>query len=212
MSALTGGETLGVALDVRDEHSVASGFDLVADRWGRLDVLVNNAGGAPPTEDQHVWDRKREDWRFVIETNLSGTFPCTRAAGRLMMPVERGSIINIASIAGLAGRDRKMYEGIDMCPNLVDYAACKAGILEFTRDSAREFGAYGIRVNAISRGGLSRDHDLEFVRRYSEEVPLGRMVREGFDMKGAAVFLASDAAAYITGANLVVDGGFVTFK
>jgi NAD(P)-dependent dehydrogenase (short-subunit alcohol dehydrogenase family) len=212
MSALTGGETLAVVLDVRDEQSVASCFGLVRDRWGRLDVLVNNAGGAPPAENYHLWDRKLEDWRFVIETNLTGTFLCTQAAARLMMPQKHGSIINIASIAGLVGRDRRMYEGLNMRPNLVDYAASKAGILGFTRDAAAELGAYAIRVNAISPGGVFRDHDPEFVRRYSEEVPLGRMAREGFDMKGAAVFLASEAAAYITGANLVVDGGFVNFK
>jgi NAD(P)-dependent dehydrogenase (short-subunit alcohol dehydrogenase family) len=212
MSNLTGGEVFGVALDVRDEQSVVSAFKEVADRWGRLDVLVNNAGGAPRAEHYHVWDRKLEDWQFVIETNLTGTFLCTRAGAQIMLPHRSGSIINIASIAGLVGRDRRMYEGLEMRPNLVDYAACKAGILGFTRDTAAELGPYGIRVNAISPGGVFRNHDPEFVQRYSNEVALGRMAREGFDLKGAAVFLASDAAAYITGENIVVDGGFVSFK
>jgi gluconate 5-dehydrogenase len=129
-----------------------------------------------------------------------------------MMSQGGGSIINIASIAGLVGRDRKMYVGIKMRPNLVDYAACKAGILGFTRDAAAEMGPYAVRVNAISPGGVFRKHDPKFVRRYSKQVALGRMAREGWDLKGAAVFLASDAAAYVTGHNLVVDGGFVTFK
>lgn len=212
LSMTAGGETLGLVLDVRDEQNVTAVFREVADRWGGLDVLVNNAGGAPLAKHYHVWDRRLEDWRYVIETNLTGTFLCTRAAAQLMMPKRRGAIINIASIAGMVGRDRRMYEGIDMRPNVADYAASKAGILGFTQDAAAELGPYGIRVNAISPGGVFRNHDEEFVRRYSREVALGRMAREGFDMKGAAVFLASEAAAYITGENLVVDGGFVRFK
>jgi NAD(P)-dependent dehydrogenase (short-subunit alcohol dehydrogenase family) len=211
MSALRGGETFAVALDVRNEQSIASAFSAVAERWGRLDILVNNAGGAPQADHYHVWDRELEDWQFVIETNLTGTFLCTRAAARLMMPKKCGSIINIASIAGLVGRDRRMYEGIDMRPNLVDYAACKAGIMGFTRDAAAELAPYGIRVNAISPGGVFRNHDPEFARRYSQATALGRMARE-VDFKGAAVYLASDAASYVTAENLVVDGGFACFK
>jgi NAD(P)-dependent dehydrogenase (short-subunit alcohol dehydrogenase family) len=212
LATRTNGETMGLALDVRDESSVAATFREVADRWGGLDVLVNNAGGAPVSEHYHVWDRKLEDWRYVLETNLTGTFLCTRAAAQLMMPRRHGSIINIASVAGMVGRDRRMYEGIDMRPNLVDYAASKAGILGFTRDAAAELGPFGVRVNAISPGGVFRKHNEEFVRRYSREVALGRMAREGIDMKGAAVFLASEASAYITGENLVVDGGFTVVK
>jgi NAD(P)-dependent dehydrogenase (short-subunit alcohol dehydrogenase family) len=212
LAVTTGGEALGLILDVRDEQSVAAAFGDAARHWGGLDILVNNAGGAPPSKHYHVWDRSLEDWRYVLETNLTGTFLCTRAAAQLMVPKGCGSIINIASIAGLVGRDRRMYQGIDMRPNIVDYAASKAGVLGFTRDAAAELGPYGVRVNAISPGGVFRNHDEEFVRRYSQEVPLGRMAREGFDMKGAAVFLASEAAAYITGENLVVDGGFVSYK
>lgn len=212
LSDATGGETQALALDVRNEEIVAASFREVADRWGGLDVLVNNAGGAPRAEHYHVWDRELKDWSEVLETNLTGTFLCTREAAQLMMSNRRGSIINVASIAGMVGRDRRIYEGIDMRPNLVDYAAAKGGILGFTRDAAAELGPYGVRVNAISPGGVSRNLDEEFVKRYSREVALGRMGKEGFDMKGAAVFLASDAAAYITGENLVIDGGFITFK
>ena len=103
-------------------------------------------------------------------------------------------------------------EGIDMRPKVVDYAACRAGIVGFTRDAAAELAPYGIRVNAISPGGVFRNHDPKFVRRYSQEVALGRMAREGFDIKGAAVFRASDAASYVPGESLVVDGSFLCFK
>ena len=148
----------------------------------------------------------------MIETNLTGTFLCTQAAARIMMPARRGAIINIASIAALVGRHRQMYEGLDMRPNLVDYAASKAGILGFTRDAAAELAPYGIRVNAISPGGIERKQPAEFIRRYADATALGRMDREGLDIKGAAVLLASDAGAYITGENIVIDGGFVVFK
>lgn len=212
LSQATGGQTLGVALDVRDPDNVSAVFEQLAKHWGKLDILVNNAGGAPKAENYHVWDRKLEDWQFVIDTNLTGTFLCTQAAARLMMPRRSGSIINIASPAGLIGRDRRMYDGIDMRPNLVDYAACKAGIMGFTRDAAAELGPYGIRVNAISPGGVYRNHHPEFVRRFSNATALGRMAREGFDLKGTAVLLASDAGAYFCGENVVVDGGLSIFR
>ncbi|MCL5098020.1 MAG: SDR family oxidoreductase [Candidatus Omnitrophica bacterium] len=212
LSKLTGGEARGIKMNVRDESEVDQGFKQVLEFWGRLDVLVNNAGGAPDSKFCHLWERRLADWEYVIGTNLTGVFLCTRAAARVMMPRKAGVIINISSIAGLVGRNRKMYEGLEMRPNLVDYAAAKAGVLGFTRDVAAELAPYGIRVNAISPGGIYRNHDPEFVRRYSEAVALGRMGREGLDLKGAAVFLASDASEYVTGANLVVDGGFIHFK
>lgn len=208
----TGGEILPLAMNVRDEKNVAMAFKQLEEKWQRLDVLVNNAGGAPQSDNYNVWNRKLEDWNYVIETNLTGTFLCTRQAAQLMMPRRSGAIINIASIAALVGRDRRMYEGLPMRPNLVDYAACKAGILGFTRDAAAELAPWNIRVNAISPGGVERGQPAEFIARYSRSTALGRMAREGMDMKGAAVFLAGDAAAYITGQNIVIDGGFVCYK
>ncbi|MFH1006794.1 MAG: SDR family oxidoreductase [Candidatus Latescibacterota bacterium] len=212
LAAETGGNVLPIALNVRDEESVAAAFGQIADLFGHLDVLVNNAGGAPDSAHCAIWNRELKDWNEVIETNLTGTFLCTRAAARMMMPKRQGSIINVASIAGMVGRDRRMYEGLRMRPNLADYAASKAGILGFTRDVAAELGPFGIRVNAISPGGVQRNHDPEFVRRYADATALGRMSTEGLDMKGMAVLLASDAGAYITGANMIVDGGFLCFK
>ncbi len=205
-------EAMGLALEVRDPRSVAEAFDRAAQRFGRLDILVNNAGGAPKSDKYHLWERRLEDWTYVIETNLTGAFLCTQAAAKIMMPAQRGSIVNVASIAGLVGRDRSMYEGLPMRPNLVDYAACKAGVLGFTRDAAAELAPYHIRVNAISPGGIERGQPPEFVRRYSQATALGRMGEEGHELKGAAVLLASDAGRYMTGQNIVVDGGFAMYK
>ncbi len=99
-----------------------------------------------------------------------------------------------------------------MVPNMSDYSAAKAGIIGYTRDLAAENGRHGIRVNAISPGGFERGQPEEFIRRYNSHVMLGRMGRDGVDLKGAVVFLASDAAAYVTGQNLAVDGGFTAWS
>ena len=114
-------------------------------------------------------------------------------------------------MAGLVGRDRTIY-GDDMTPNPIAYSAAKAGMIGLTTDSAAYLGPYGIRVNAISPGGFERTQPEHFIRDYSNLTMLKRMGRGGFDLKGAVAFLASDAAAYITGHNLVIDGGFTKYK
>jgi len=125
--------------------------------------------------------------------------------------VERGSgkIINIASIAGLCGRDRRMYARAGMKGQPVDYAAAKAGVIGMTMDLAGYLSPHGVYVNAISPGGFERGQPEQFIRDYSDRTPLGRMGRDGIDLKGAVLFLASPASDYVTGQNLTVDGGFV---
>jgi NAD(P)-dependent dehydrogenase (short-subunit alcohol dehydrogenase family) len=114
----------------------------------------------------------------------------------MMMPKKSGSIISISSIGAFVGWDRRIYDGLDMRPNLVDYAASKAGIIGFTRDAAAELGPHGIRINAISPGGMDRSSlGREFVRCYADRTIPGRMGKDGWDIKGAAVFLASEASA-----------------
>jgi len=203
---------LGLALDVTNEDMVASVFAEVIERFKRLDVLVNNAGGAPDVERVSLFERRLEDWDLVIRTNLTGAFLCTRAAANVMREQGSGSIINISSNAGIVGRDQRIYQDVDTRPNFVDYAASKAGMLGLTRESAASLGPYGIRVNAILPGGFKRGQPEEFIRRYSDRTPLGRMGRDGHDLKGAVALLASNAGAYISGACLVVDGGFAIFK
>ena len=122
-----------------------------------------------------------------------------------------GSVINIASMAGVVGRDRRIYsEG--MTPNPVAYSAAKAGVIGLTYDVAAYLGPYGIRVNAVSPGGFERNQPGNFIRDYSDLTMLRHMGRQGRDLKGVVVFLASDAAGYITGHNLLVDGGFTRYK
>lgn len=207
------GRVLPLGLDIGDEASVAAAFARVQAELGRLDVLVCNAGGArltaggTATEERHA-----PDFADVLRLNLLGTFLCVRAALPIMKAQGRGSIITIGSISGMVGRDRWVYEGSPgMIPNMGDYSAAKAGIIGYTRDLAAENGRYGIRVNCISPGGFERGQPEEFIRRYSQQTPLGRMGKDGTDLKGAVVFLASDASDYVTGQNLAVDGGFTAW-
>ncbi|MBU0607366.1 MAG: SDR family oxidoreductase, partial [Armatimonadetes bacterium] len=140
---------------------------------------------------------------------LRGTFLCCRAAVPIMKAQGVGSIVIIASISGMVGRDRWVYEGSpDMIPNMNVYSAAKSGLIGYMRDVAAENGKYGIRANCISPGGFERGQPEEFIRRYSKQTPLGRMGKDGTDLKGAVVYLASEASGYVTGVNLPVDGGF----
>lgn len=212
LAEVTGARTLGLALDATDEASVAAAFARVIATFGRLDVLVCNAGGARLSAGgPRIEDRAADDWEYVVRLNLRSTFLCCREGVRHMKRARRGAIITIASMSGMIGRDRSVYEGSEMIPNMVDYTAAKGGIIAFTRDLAADVGAHGIRANSISPGGFERGQPAEFIRRYSAQTMLGRMGRDGVDLKGAVVYLASDAAAYVTGHNLVVDGGFTAW-
>ncbi len=209
-----GVQVVPLVLNVLDEPAVEHAFERILDEFGRLDVLVNNAGGARLTSGGVTTDtRSIEDFEAVIRLNIIGTFLCCRAAIPVMRDGGGGSIINIASISGMVGRDRWVYEGSeDMVPNMCDYSTAKAGIIGYTRDLAAENARHGIRVNAISPGGFERGQPQEFIRRYNSHVMLGRMGRDGVDLKGAVVFLASDASAYVTAVNLPVDGGFTAWS
>ena len=205
-----GGSVLPLALDVTDEDAVCAAFGRVGEEFGRLDAVINNAGGG--RGKGVVLDRSLDDWKFTVELNLTGTFVCAREAARLMIPQGSGSIINIASMSGLIGRDRWVYEGSPgMVPNALDYTAAKGGIIAFTKDLAAALGEHNIRVNAICPGGFERGQPAEFIRRYNKQTMLHRMGTDGKDLKGAALLLASEAGEYITGHALVVDGGFTAW-
>ena len=211
LAAKHGIKAIGIALDITDEKSVSDAFDRVFAEFDALDVLVNNAGGHSPLATGKLDTEPLEAWNLFININMTGTFLMIREYARRMMPQGRGSIVNIASIAGIVGRDRRVYpEG--MKPQPVQYAAAKAGMIGLTYDSAAYLANYGIRVNAVSPGGFERGQPEKFIEGYSNRVMLKRMGRDGYDLKGAVTFLASDAADYITGHNLLVDGGFTKFK
>ena len=204
-----GAKTLVVTWNATDIESIKS-LASRAHAWkGKIDVVVCNAGGNRTTSAHHFFDRSDDDIRISVETNLLSVLYCCREFGRIMKAQKFGSIINIASIAGIIGRDRRMYQraggGFE---NLVDYAASKGGIISATRDLAAILAPYGVRVNSISPGGFDNGCTEAFKKCYGEDTPLGRMGSGGNELGGAALFLASDAGSYVTGHNLVVDGGF----
>ena len=181
-----------------------------AKEWkGHIDVLMCNAGGNSNTSAHHFFDRSDYDIRKTVENNLFSMLFCCREIGRIMRDQGFGSIINIASIAGVIGRDRRMYhKSGGKFENLIDYAASKGGIISATRDMAAVLAPYGVRVNSISPGGFDNGCTERFQELYGEDTPLGRMGKGGQELGCAALFLASDASSYVTGHNLVVDGGF----
>ena len=172
-------------------------------RWGRLDVLFNNAGmGAPPVplEDLDV-----AVWKQVVDVNLTAVFDLCQGLFPILRNAKGASIINIASIYGQYGPDWALYEGTSLS-NPAAYGASKGGLIQFTRWLATTISPQ-VRVNAISPGGVSRNQPEAFVKRYEVKTPLRRMATEE-DFRGAVAYLASDLSNYVTGQNLVVDGGW----
>ena len=208
-----GVDAIGIHLDVNSAESVEL-FASEAHLWkGHIDILVNNAGGGSGASEGHLFDRSYEAIENMIKTNLTGTIFVCKAVGRYMKEQKSGKIINIGSIAGMVGRDRRMYYKSNKMEQPVDYAAAKGGVIALTRDLAAVLAPYNVNVNCISPGGFDKgDLPEEFVRIYGDRTPLGCMGRMGRDIKGAALFLATSASDYVTGVNLAVDGGFSSWQ
>jgi len=190
---------LALACDVTNPDSIREVVEAAIARFGRIDILINNAGtswGAPAEE------MRLEQWNKVLETNLTGTFLCSQAVGKVMIAQKRGKIINVASIAGMAGSPPELQA--------IGYSASKGGVITFTRDLARKWASHNIHVNAIAPGWFPTHMSGGVIERNRENllksIPLGRFGSEN-DLKGAAVFLASSASDFVTGQVLVVDGG-----
>jgi NAD(P)-dependent dehydrogenase (short-subunit alcohol dehydrogenase family) len=209
IAGLTGRKTLGVACDVRYEDQVQSTLDVVLKEFGKIDVLINNAGNVVSTpQNKPIEQRPTEQWDFTMDVNLKGVFLCTKhVVAKAMKPARSGAIINMGSIAGMLGKDHRVYDGTTMGGVTIDYVAAKGGVISMTREMACWLAQYNIRVNCISPGGFWRKQPEKFVEQYNYLVPMGRMGEDGKEIKGAAVFLASEASSYVTGINLVVDGG-----
>jgi NAD(P)-dependent dehydrogenase (short-subunit alcohol dehydrogenase family) len=192
-------KAMSLACDVRNQTSVQELVDATISEFGKIDILINNAGvswGAP------VDEMRLEDWNKVIETNLTGSFLCAQAVGKIMIRQNRGKIINIASVAGLGGAPPELPA--------IGYHASKGGVIAFTKDLACKWAMHNIQVNAIAPGWFPTHMSSRVIERYKElflsHIPARRFGNE-HDLKGAAVFLASDASDYVTGHVLAVDGG-----
>lgn len=208
-----GVDAFGIALDQTIYNSVENAVDEAVYKLGKIDILVNNAGGTPSGKTARLLERDPDDINELITLNLTGMLYVCRSVGKIMAEQRSGKIINIASIAGIVGRDRRIYDDNGLLGQPVDYAAAKAGVIGATKDMAAYFGPMGIYVNAISPGGFERETMPKgFVSDYSDLTITGRLGRDGVDLNGAILFLASPASDYITGHNLVVDGGFTVWR
>jgi NAD(P)-dependent dehydrogenase (short-subunit alcohol dehydrogenase family) len=226
-STLSADHALGQALDVADEASVSAAVEAAVDRFGRLDILVNNAAltvrggseGLSPAEYFAPFEvYRREIWDKAIAVNLTGMLLCAQAAGRQMLAQTPpgGVMVNIASTYGVVAPDQRLYEGVKSpyaetgFNTPVSYAVTKTAVLGLTRYLATYWGRQNIRVNALTPHGVFDKHDETFVTNFVYRSPLGRMARDD-EYRGALLFLVSDASSYMTGANLIVDGGWTAW-
>lgn len=221
--ALKGYKTLAIATDITNQGSVNAMAQKVVDTFGRIDILVNSAaldpkfdpdavqkGIAPGAFEEYPLDQ----WNAALNVNLTGTFLVTQACVKQMAKQGRkGSIINICSTYGLNGPDQRIYrkaDGSQPAYKPVYYTVTKAGIVGFTKYLAAYYMGSEIRVNMLTPGGVYNNHDELFEKNYSAKTILGRMARKD-EMNGALLFLASDASSYMTGNNVVVDGGWTAW-
>jgi NAD(P)-dependent dehydrogenase (short-subunit alcohol dehydrogenase family) len=215
------GSATALRLDVTERASVQQLVQRVLAQFGRIDGLVNNAALDPKFDQSQAGQHTSafeeyplELWNRSLQVNLTGMFLCAQAVAPTLLQQERGAIVNISSIYGMAGPDQRLYERDDpqASPSFkpVDYSVTKSAVFGFTRYLAAYWAGRGIRVNTLTLGGVYNDHEAEFVRRYSERVPLRRMAGKA-EYCGALLFLLSDAASYMNGANLVADGGWTAW-
>jgi 2-deoxy-D-gluconate 3-dehydrogenase len=215
----SGGQAQACLVDVSSSESVAAMAAGAVENFGHLDILVNSAALDPKFDksgkgkhNSAFEDYPLNLWNRALSVNLTGAFLASQAAVKHMLNQGSGVIINICSTYGLGGPDQRIYQskGQPAQYKPVDYTVTKAGILGLTKYLATYYGSQNIRVNALTPGGVFNNHDDDFVQAYSARTVLGRMAKPD-EMNGALLFLASNASSYVTGANLVVDGGWTAW-
>ena len=213
-------DALPVQVNVTDPASTSGMVASAVNHFGSLDVIVNSAALDPKFDPDNVDAQSGnafetyplDTWKKAIDVNLTGMFLTCQAAARQMVAQDYGKIINICSTYGLVGPDQRLYERPDGPRQYkpVYYTVSKAGVLGLTKYLATYYAGTNIRVNALTPGGVYNQHDETFLKAYSSRTVIGRMAHQD-EMSGAIVFLASEASSYMTGANLVVDGGWTAW-
>jgi NAD(P)-dependent dehydrogenase (short-subunit alcohol dehydrogenase family) len=217
ISAEHGVVALGVACDITRPKEVQALLQRVLDETGRIDILINNAANNPKAEaaGDEAWSRLErfslEQWQADIAVGLTGAFLCSQTFGTEMARRGNGVILNIASDLGIIAPDQRIYRRPDLADDQqpakpVSYSVVKTGLIGLTRYLATYWADNGVRVNAISLGGVYNGQPDEFVQRLTQLVPMRRMA-DVDEYQGAIIFLCSDASSYMTGSNVVVDGG-----
>lgn len=197
-------------LDVTSENSIKKLIKTVEKKNGGIDILINAAIASGTTHFTSVEKYDMNHWNRVMEVNVNGTFLMTRNVAASMIKKDiRGSIINIASIYGVVGADQRIYGSSGINSPAV-YAASKGAIVNLTRYFAAYWAKNGLRVNCVSPGGVFNDQPKEFLERYAAKTPLGRMM-DRKEIKGAVLYLASNASSFVTGHNIMVDGGWTAW-
>jgi NAD(P)-dependent dehydrogenase (short-subunit alcohol dehydrogenase family) len=218
LTAAHGVECLGLVVDITDEASIEAAREAVIGKFGRVDILINNAANNPKVEDQkpgQPWSRLEnfplETWNGDIAVGLTGAFLCSRVFGQEMVKRGGGVILNIASDLAVIAPDQRLYrkDGVaeeEQPVKPVTYSVVKTALLGLTRYLSTYWVKEGVRVNAISPGGVFNGQPDEFTVKLHALIPMGRMAAKD-EYQGAVLFLCSDASSYMTGQNLIVDGG-----
>lgn len=200
--------------DIRNRCEIAAVRQLAVDKFGAVDGLLNNAATKSPNFFEPFETFPLEDWEHVMSVNLTGAMVCSQEFGGEMARRSRGAIVNVLSVYGIVAPDQRIYEGSEYLGQAINtpavYSASKAGLWGLTSYLSSYWGAKGVRVNALTPGGIYSGQNDTFVQRYSARVPLARMGSSD-DLCGALVYLMSDAAAYVTGQNIIVDGGLTVW-
>ncbi len=215
-----GGSLMYLQTDITDKKKVERALEAIEEKWEAPHILINNAAldsppGANPEENRSFEKYSLESWQSVLGVNLTGPFICCQVFGGKMAELGRGSIINISSTYGLVSPNQGVYkyreekEGVPFVKP-ISYSATKSAVLNFTRYLATYWAKKGVRVNTLIPGGVFNGQDQEFINEYKKLVPMGRMAR-GDEYNAAVLFLSSDASSYMTGASLVIDGGWTAW-
>jgi len=204
-------DPMSIKLDLRKQKSIETMTSSVIKKYSNIDVLVNNAAyqGNPKIRTAGFENLDLNEWNRAIDVNLTGVFLCCQSVGKKMLKQKSGNIINIASTYGLVGPDQRIY-GKSGQNSAAFYAATKSAIINLTRYLAAYWQKTGIRVNTLSPGGVQNNQDKNFQKKYSEKTMIGRMAKKD-EYVGPLLYLTSEASSYMTGSNLIVDGGWTAW-